>query len=56
MPQVSKIEYTCVLMIKWAMAQMVAGPQLVGMVWVWDDTQSSTAKSHTLNRVQVACL
>ena len=37
------------------MVQMVDGPKLSGMVWVWDNTQSSTAKSQALNKAKVAC-
>ena len=32
------------------MAWMVAGPKLSGMVWVWDNTQSLTAKIQALNK------
>ena len=36
-------------------AQTVAGPKLSGIVWVWDNTQSSTTKSKALNEAEVAC-
>ena len=42
------------LMVRRAMAQMVAGLRLFGKVWVWDDTQFSTTEYHALNEVKVA--
>ena len=33
------------------MVQMVAGLKLSDVVWVWDNTQSSTTESQALNEV-----
>ena len=47
-PLVSNHEYTSGLIVRRATAWTVAGPKLSGVVWVWDDTQSSTAESQAL--------
>ena len=36
------------LIVRRATVWTVAGPKLSGVVWVWDDTQSSTAESQAL--------
>ena len=47
-PLVSNHEYTSGLIVRRATAWTVAGTKLSGVVWVWDDTQSSTAESQAL--------
>ena len=49
--QVSNQEYTSRFIVKRATAQMVTGPKLLDVLWVWDGTQSSTAESYALNDV-----
>ena len=49
-PLVPSHEYTSRLIIRRATAWMIATPKLLGVVWVWDNTQSSTAESQALNK------
>ena len=44
-PLVSNHEYTSGLIVRRATAWTVAGPKLSGIVWVWDNTQSSTLRA-----------
>ena len=47
---ISNHEYTSGLIVRRATARTVAGPRLSGVVWVWDDTQSSTTEKPSLER------
>ena len=42
------------LIVKQAIACMTTGFRLLGIIWVWDNTQSSTTKSQALKEAQVA--